>query len=174
MGDKAAQPSSEQSEQPDKDCDTLKFEEYKLIVENTQKMSERRQSATRTYLSVNTAIFVVLGFLIKEGKFEGWLLLVASFPLFISGFIASFTWLRIIRRFREFIDWRYLQIVELETNLAGCYRLFTKEGKNESLFGDKKTCFSARESWLPIIFMSLYGVYAAGLLAYNVIEWCKG
>jgi hypothetical protein len=150
----------------------LQFEEYRLIVDNTQKMSERRQSATRTYLSVNTAIFVVLGFLVKDGGFNGWHLVLASSPLFISGFIASFTWLGIIKRFQEFIKWRYEQILELEKTLTGCYQLFTKEKKY--LFGDEKFCFSKLEALLPIIFMALYGIYGIGLPLAILCGWLGG
>ncbi len=34
-----------------------KFEEYKLLNERAQKLSERRQTTTQTYLTINTAIF---------------------------------------------------------------------------------------------------------------------
>ncbi len=152
--------------------DQLKFDEYKLIVENTQKMSERRQSATRTYLSVNTAIFVVLGFLVKDGGLNGWYLPIAASPLFISGFIASFTWLGIIKRFQKFIKWRYKQILALESCITDCYQLFTKESKD--LFEDKKFCFSKLEALLPIIFMALHSVYFVGMLIYNYLHWCRG
>ena len=42
-----------------------KFAEYKLFVESTQHLSERRQAATQTYLSVNTAIFAILALLVQ-------------------------------------------------------------------------------------------------------------
>ena len=37
-----------------------KFEEYKLFSELVQRLSERRQTASQTYLTVNTAAFGVL------------------------------------------------------------------------------------------------------------------
>jgi hypothetical protein len=36
-----------------------KFDEYKFFGERTQLLSERRQTATPTYLTVNMAIFAV-------------------------------------------------------------------------------------------------------------------
>jgi hypothetical protein len=33
-----------------------KFEEYKLFIEDTARFSERRQTVTKTYITVNSAI----------------------------------------------------------------------------------------------------------------------
>lgn len=48
-----------------------KFDEYKFFAENTHHLSERRQATTQSYLTVNTAIFAVLVFLVKDVHFEG-------------------------------------------------------------------------------------------------------
>ena len=43
-----------------------KFDEYKFFAGSTQYLSERRQSAAQTYLAVNTAVFALLAFLLKN------------------------------------------------------------------------------------------------------------
>lgn len=48
-----------------------KFDEYKLFVESAQHLSERRQAATQTYLTVNTSIFAILALLVKEAGLSG-------------------------------------------------------------------------------------------------------
>ena len=42
------------------------FREYEFIAASTQFLTERRQAAAHTYLTVNTAIFGVIGFLIEK------------------------------------------------------------------------------------------------------------
>ena len=43
-----------------------KFQEFEMFSELVQRLSERRQSASQTYLTVNTAVFGVLAFLAKD------------------------------------------------------------------------------------------------------------
>ena len=44
----------------------IELEEYKFFAESTQKLTDRRQGITQTYLTVNTGIFAVGAFLIKD------------------------------------------------------------------------------------------------------------
>ncbi len=43
-----------------------KFDEYSLFSSLVQHKSQRRQAASQTYLTVNTVIFGVLAFLVKD------------------------------------------------------------------------------------------------------------
>jgi hypothetical protein len=40
----------------------VELEEYKFFAESTQKLTDRRQAITQTYLTVNTGIFAVVAF----------------------------------------------------------------------------------------------------------------
>jgi len=73
-----------------------KFDEYKFFAENTQHLSERRQAATQTYLTVNTIITAALGFLVKDMSFRGWGLVLVSLPFFLVGVLACTIWCKII------------------------------------------------------------------------------
>ena len=92
----------------------VKFEEYKLFSELVQRLSERRQVASQTYLAVNTAAFGLLAFLAKDAGFHGWGLVGVSVPLFLVGMIACVVWHSIITHFREIIGWHYEQLREME------------------------------------------------------------
>lgn len=141
-----------------------KFDEYKLFVDSTQHLSERRQAATQTYLSVNTAIFAILALLVKEAGLKGATLVGVSLPLFLVGIAVCLIWRKIITQYKELIRWRYDQLMAMELEMPGSHGMYVKE--YESLFGSekKKFGFSRLEVWLPRLFLWLYLMYAAGLV----------
>jgi hypothetical protein len=152
-----------------------KFEEYKLLAESTQQLSDRRQSATQTYLTLNTAIFAVLAFLIKDAGLQGWWLVLAAVPLFAAGLLICAIWYRILVQYKELIAWRYDQLMEIEQSptMAQGYQFYMKEWENfyqvknsTSRFG-----FSRLEIWLPHVFLALYLLYGSGLLLATMLGY---
>ena len=142
------------------------FEEYKLFTESTQYLSERRQAATSTHLVVNTAIFTVLAFLIKDTEFRGWSLVGITIPLFVAGVLACGIWYRMISQYKSLISWRYDQLMEMERAADDSYQMYVKE--YEDFFklqqGREWFGFSRLEIWLPRLFLALYVIYLAGLI----------
>ncbi len=150
------------------------IEEYKLFSEATQKLSERRQAATQTYLTVNTAIFGVLAFLVKDAGFRGWGLVAVSVPLYLVGILACLIWIRIITEFKRIIGWRYEQLRSMEEKMPDSHQIYTQEW--DRLFkpqpGKKEFAFSNLEAWLPRLFVALYAAYAVISLAVAAgVKW---
>ncbi len=143
-----------------------KFEEYKFFAESTQHLSERRQTTTQTYLTVNTAIFAILAFLVKDAGFRGWELVAVSLPLFAVGVLACLIWRSIISQYKDLIGWRYKQLKAMEQALSGSHQMYVKE--DEEFFQDqpkaKVISFSGKEIWLPYLCLILYVVYGIGLV----------
>ena len=104
----------------------VQFEEYRLFTEYVQRLSERRQLASQTYLAVNTAVFTVLAFLTKDAGFRGWGLVWVSIPLFLVGFLACVVWLQIIVQYRQIIGWHYEQLRAMEQDLPGSAKVFSR------------------------------------------------
>jgi len=144
-----------------------KFDEYKFFAESTQHLSERRQAATPTYLTVNTAIFAVLAFLVKDTEFRGWALVLASAPLFLTGVLACWIWHRIITQYASAIGWRYEQLIAMERAMADSHQMYQKEWTDfyQPREGKAWITFSRLELWLPRMFIGLYTLYAIGLVA---------
>lgn len=144
-----------------------KFDEYTFFVEQTQRLSERRQASTQTYLTVNTAILAILAFLIKDTALNGWHLVVATAPLFLVGILACGIWHRIINQYRELIGWRYKQLIAMEKGLRACHQMFLREEKKyfKSDSDQKRFGFSRLEIGLPRLFAALYVVFAVLILA---------
>ncbi|MBW3660536.1 MAG: hypothetical protein KY397_02740 [Gemmatimonadetes bacterium] len=142
-----------------------KFLEYRLFVESTQFLTERRQSATQVYVTVNTLIFAVLGFLLTDTPTEGAILAVVSGALVASGIGASIVWLRTIDGYRKLIGWRYDQLMDMERDPDfDCCGMFTRE--YEDFFGPEGggKPFSSMEAWLPKLFIVVYIAYFSFIL----------
>lgn len=143
-----------------------RFAEYKFFAGSTQQLSERRQAATQTYLTVNTAIFAILALLVKEVALRGWALVGTSLPLVLVGVLACFIWGRTIAEYQTLIGWRYGQLMAMERAMPESHRMYAREweeifkpGQEKKRFG-----FSRLEVWLPRLFLALYGFYGLGLL----------
>lgn len=143
-----------------------KFDEYKFFTERVQHRSERRQQASQIYLTVNTAIFGIIALLIKDSGLHGWNLVIAILPLFSVGILVCLIWSKIIFEFKRIIGWQYEKLREMEKNIKGSSKMHTKEW--EEIYTTTKSkgafSFSDLEARMPSIFVSLYIVYAIGLI----------
>jgi hypothetical protein len=150
-----------------------KFDEYKFFAESTQYLSERRQSAAQTYLAVNTAVFALLAFLVKDTGLRDWVLVWASLPLLFVGTIACTVWEQIIRRYKRLIGWRYEQLRAIENDLPDSQQMYQKEWKKffAPSNGKERFGFSSLEAWLPRLFIGIYIVYGAALLIVTAFGW---
>jgi len=144
------------------------FEEYKLFVESTQFLTERRQAAAQTYLALNTAIFAVLAFLVKDAGFRGWWLVLVSVPMFVVGVIICRIWEQMVLQYRQLINWRYeqLKLIEARPEMAGSHQFYLKEAQEfyKPSPQPERFGFSRLERHLPRLFLWAYCVYAAGLI----------
>lgn len=151
------------------------FEEYKLFVESTQFLTERRQAAVQTYLTLNTAIFAVLAFLIKDIGFRGWWLVLVSLPIFVIGVIICSIWERTVIQYKELINWRYeqLKLIETKPEMAGSHQFYQKEAREfyQLPRQNQRFGFSRLERHLPRLFLCAYGIYTIGLLIATIVGY---
>ncbi len=151
------------------------FEEYKLFVESTQFLTERRQAAAQTYLTLNTAIITVLAFLVKDVGFRGWWLVAASVPIFAIGIIVCGIWERTVLQYKQLINWRFEQLKQIEAKpeMHGSHQFYLKEAQHFYTATPRKERFgfSRLERYLPRLFMAAYGLYGVGLLVATVIGY---
>ncbi len=143
-----------------------KFEEFKFFAGDAQRLSERRQNTSQTYVTVNAAIFAVLALLIKDVGLRGWTLVLTALPLFLTGVLLCIIWQKIIIQHKALIAWRYDQLKEMEKAIAGSYQMYTKEWEDffKPQQGKERFSFSLLEIWLPRLFLFLYSIYGIGLV----------
>jgi hypothetical protein len=143
-----------------------KFDEYKFFAEATAELASRRQNATEVYLSVNTAVFALIAFLLKDVGIEGRLLALLALPLFAVGVFACAVWYKLIYRYKCLIAWRYEQLMQMESALPDSHRMYTKEWTDffQPHEAKQKFGFSTLEVWLPRVILVLYVVYGGAFL----------
>ena len=150
-----------------------KFEEYKLLNERAQNLSERRQTTTQTYLTINTAIFGAIAFLVKDSGLHSWALVLVVLPLFIVGILACSIWLGIAAKLERFLDWQYDRLREMEEQIPGSSMILSRENKEfyEPTPGHKKFSFTLQEAWLPRLLIVLFGLYAGAMVMSAAFGW---
>jgi hypothetical protein len=145
-----------------------KFEEYKLLVEDTAHFSDRRQTVTIIYVTVNSILLGGIGLLLRDvtpnGDMAGKLGLII--PLLAIGIAACSIWLWLIRRYRVVIGERIdiLKDMERSPGMQGCQEIYHKLNR---MYAEGPS-FAGIEAILPILFIV---IYAAGILAVLCL-WC--
>lgn len=150
-----------------------KFEEYKFFAQNTWDMSNRRGATTNTYLTVNTAIFAIIAFLVKDIEFRGWWLVLAATPIFAVGVILCGVWWTLIERHRQLIGWRFEQLMTMEKQMADSHQMYLREWQtfydsNRKLPEGQKIKrfeFTQVGKRMPQLFIVLYVIFWLGLIA---------
>jgi hypothetical protein len=93
------------------------IEQYKLYVEMTDKVSERRAKANTFFLSVNTLLVTAIGVLSKlQSSFETlnlWWVLVTSF----AGVLFCWAWISIIHSYGQLTTGKFKIIFMIEEKL---------------------------------------------------------
>jgi hypothetical protein len=91
--------------------------EYRLALDQANKLADRRQAITATYLSVNAALTGAIAFLFKEGRLPDVASEVTVLALLFSGVVACDLWRRLIKHDSSLVGWWYGWI-RFEINLT--------------------------------------------------------
>ena len=132
----------------------LYFEQYKLLVESAEKVSEKRMGANNYFLTINTALISLTG-LLSISKI---LTSNSNFIRLVSGFglLICIIWFLIVLSYKQLNSGKYKVIHNLERRLPA--KLFTQEwkalGEGKSL--RKYIPLSLIEVGVPVVFFLLY------------------
>jgi hypothetical protein len=136
------------------------LEQYKLYVEMADRISQRRGLTNTFFLTLNTAIFTVVGVFWKDRPdTQVWWLV---FPLLVV-LSQCFAWFYLVRSYRLLNTAKYKVIGALEEQLPASpyWRaewLALGEGNDRSLYWP----LTHIEKWIPVLFAILY---LAGFIA---------
>jgi hypothetical protein len=139
------------------------LDQYKLYVEMADRISARRGLTNTFFLTLNTAIFTVIGVFWKEHTAAAkWLL---AFPLVVAlGQCVAWYWL--VRSYRQLNTAKFMVVGALEARLPASpyWRAKWKalgEGKDRSKYWP----LTHLEQWVPVLFgLSYLGGFVAVLL----------
>ena len=130
------------------------FEQYKIYVEMADRISSRRQTANSFFLSVNTAVIAIVGYVQlgqKTGSTESFYWLVS-----IAGILLCYTWYRLIKSYKDLNSGKFKVVHAMEANLP--MAPFDAEweslgrGKNPKLYHP----FTKVEMIVPWVFLALH------------------
>ncbi len=152
-----------------------RFEEYKLFVEDTARFSDRRQTVSNIYVTVNSLILAAVAFLAKDaGLVPLWRVPVVLLMLGV-GAVVCFQWCRLIDNYKKLVGFRMEQhqIMEDMPDMEDSYRMFHKEQAlyptDEGGNSGKGLNISDLEKMLPRIFIGVYFVFLVGFIVVLVI-----
>ncbi len=131
-----------------------KLEMYKLCVEMADRISARRLTANSFFLTINTALVALTGYLSLANK-QG-LEIAQYWVIAIAGIALCYMWYRQIRSYSGLNSAKFSVIHEMEKDLP--YRMFDAEweavgrGKNSK----KYLPFTQIEMCIPWVFLLLH------------------
>ena len=129
---------------------------YKLYVDMADRISARRQSANSFFLSINTAVVALVGY-VHLGKdspaTEGFYSLVA-----VAGIVLCYLWYRLVRSYKDLNTGKFKVIHQIESRLP--LRLFDAEweavGRGED--PTKYLPFTTVELRVPWVFAAMHAI----------------
>jgi hypothetical protein len=162
---------------------TPQFQYYLALMEDTTKLSDRRQTTNDLFVGLNVVFFTGMGALFYASHLKTWWVTGLFAAITAIAFFLNFTWIRLINRYSRLVGLRILYMHQLESALQsqgifvadppsapgqpgvmpgmgiGIYtqeyrRLYTKD----SQFG-----FSRLERGLIVIFMVAYVLATIGV-----------
>lgn len=136
------------------------LEQYKLYVEMADRVSQRRALANTFFLSLNTAVFTLLGVVwpSRPTGQPGWLLI----PL-VALLGECFAWYYIVRSYRQLNAAKYEVVGALEERLpASPYWRAEWWALGEGKDPHRYWPLSHIEQWIPLLFAT---TYIAGFVA---------
>ncbi len=146
--------------------------EYRLALDQANKLADRRQAITTAYLSVNAALTGAIAFLFKDGRLPDISSQVTVLALLLSGVVACGLWRRLIKHYSMLTGWWYEQIRSLESQFSEGSKLITKEYQ-ELYFkhtGKKDTRITPYETNLTWLFTAIYLVFGLAILVAIVLR----
>lgn len=149
------------------------LDQYRLLVESSERVVARRQTANTFFLSINSALLIFAGVLFREGELTSVVGGAAGAGLSVIGFFINFAWRRMVTSSRQLNDAKFKIIHLLEKHLPAA--VFAAEwdalgrGQDPSLYHP----FTGIETRIPAALMMLYTAAALASLATAVLN-CLG
>jgi hypothetical protein len=154
--------------------EAIPYDEYKFVVEMTDRLSERRQKLHSIFETMLTALLALTYFVFKNETADAWPRKPALVVIALLGIVISLVWDNIIKSYKELIDFRFKMLMEMEKNFQNSIRIYLTEWaymrekrktgklflflKSRGLVREDKNpfTFSLRERTLPYAFAIIF------------------
>ena len=132
----------------------LLLEQYKIMIDTSEKLMDRRQATGNLYTTVCSALLAFVGTTVSEGI--SMLSSIAFFTVGVISVILSLNWKSSLRAYELNNGGKFEVINYIERNLPA--EMFECEYRYNTLNGIKS--YSSRERRLPIVYLIFGGVLA--------------
>lgn len=145
-------------------------DQYRLLVESSERVVSRRQTANTFFLSINSALLIFAGVLLREGDLSSVMAGAGGIGLSVIGFFINFAWRRMVISSRQLNEAKFKIIHLLEQHLPAT--VFAAEwdalgrGQDPSLYHP----FTGIETRIPAALMLLYAAAVVASLAVTVVN----
>jgi len=138
------------------------LEIYKLYVQMADNISARRQAANSFFLTINTAIIGLAGYV--GGTSGKW-----NWVVSLAGMVLCYAWYHLIRSYKNMNSGKFKVIHEIEKELS----LSPYDAEWEALGRGKDSKlylpFTNIETWIPWIFGALHAIGVLPTIPWNQI-----
>lgn len=162
-------------------ADPIKFEEYKMFIEDTARFTERRQNTSNLYVTINSLVLTAIMFVGNDLEADSVSKLLLLLPVIAAGIAISSWWRQLIKKYKQLVGFRITRLREMEdhVDLEGIERMYHAEDELYPRHADGKIVigvrlnFSDLEARLPTLFIVLYvfsGLVIVGNLIYYFLK----
>ena len=133
--------------------DKIYFEQYKLYIESIEKISDRRNSANKYFITINSSVFALSGLFMQYTQTNQQFLLIG---LCVLGLIVNTIFYFLINSYKQLNTGKFIIVHRMEKKLP--IKLYTDEWKalgNGKNF-KKYFPFSHIEKFVSIVFFACY------------------
>ena len=143
-----------------------KFDEYKFLVEDTARFTDRRQNASTLYTSVNSILIAAISLIVKDLNLLNGFAAAASLVIVAAGLTVCFSWISYVTSYKKLISLRFDVLKEMENHPAMSESVKIYQREEKEIYGkdEKKGLFTQIELNLPKIFIALYIIALASVL----------
>ena len=144
--------------------DDIILAQYSLYVEMADRISARRHSANSYFLTVNSLLVALSGFLASQLDGEHWTRDSSAVLIPLAGIVLCFVWYYLIRSYRQLNTAKFKVVHEIESLLPlapyDAEWEALERGENRAVYWP----FTHVEKWVPFVFGTLY----VGALVFTV------
>jgi hypothetical protein len=141
------------------------YEEYKLLAEDTARLSDRRHNTNSLYLTANSVLLGASAILLQQSGLKDVFSLSLVLLVAVAGAFICASWLRLIAGYRTEAKRRFslLQDIEDRADFEWPVKIYA-QGSNQG------RGFSGLEAFIPTMFIVTYILFVAVSIAFKFTD----
>src|SRR5439155_8128692 len=125
------------------------LEDYRLYVESSQKVSEKRITTGNYLLTVNSSLLTIFGIASRQHIGGAWLAIIP-----VAGLWVSLTWYSLVISYKDLNTAKFKVIHELENWLPAALFRYEWESSEQGK-GEAYKPITHLERWIPVAFAAV-------------------